>query len=121
MDTRRDFIYVQDLVDVVMKALDGHGKRGVYHISSGTDYAIKDLFDATVKALGITLDKDVEVRPRNEDDVYTILLDPSKTNKDFDWKITTPLEVGIKAAIEWYKSHGLTETYTHLKGTDADH
>jgi len=120
MDTRRDFIYVQDLVDVVMKALDGQGKRGVYHISSGTDYAIKDLFDATVKALGITLDKDAEVRPRNEDDVYTILLDPSKTNKDFDWKITTPLEDGIKEAIEWYKSHGLTETYTHLKGTNAE-
>lgn len=118
MDTRRDFIYVQDLVDVVMKALDGKGSRGYYHISSGSDYSIKELFDATIKALGIKLDKEVEVRPRGEDDVYTILIDPAETNKDFDWKITTPLETGVKAAIDWYKSHGITQTFTHLKALD---
>src|SRR5207248_2858974 len=33
MDTRRDFVFVDDLVDVVMKALDGVGRSGVYHIS----------------------------------------------------------------------------------------
>jgi UDP-glucose 4-epimerase len=115
MDTRRDFIYVQDLIDIVIKALDGLGTRGPYHVSSGSDYAIKELFDETVKALGIKLEKDIEVRPRNPDDAYTILLDPSKTNRDFNWKITTPLHDGVQAAIEWYKSHGLTETYTHLK------
>lgn len=115
MDTRRDFIYVQDLIDVVEKALNGMGSKGYYHVSSGSDYAIKELFDAAVKALGIQLDKEVEVRPRGADDVYTILLDPSKTNNDFQWKITTPLQQGITAAIEWYKKFGITQTYTHLK------
>ncbi len=118
MDTRRDFIYIDDLVAAVMKALDGLGERGYYHISSGADYSIKELFDATIKALGITLEKDVEVRPRSEDDVYTILLDPSKINKDFNWKVTTPLEDGIKNTIEWYKKYGITQTYTHLKSTE---
>ena len=70
MDTRRDFIYVDDLVEVVLKSLDGKGSNGIYHISSGSDFAI-DLFDATIKALNITLKEDVEVRPRNPDDVYT--------------------------------------------------
>lgn len=115
MDTRRDFIYVQDLVDVVVKAICGQGESGPYHISSGSDYAIKELFDATVKALDIRLDNEVEVRPRNADDVYTILLDPSKTNKDFNWKISTPLEQGVKNAIEYYKKYGITQTYTHLR------
>lgn len=115
MDTRRDFIFVEDLVDVVMKAIDGQGKRGYYHVSSGSDYAIKELFDATVAALGIELDKEVEVKPRNPDDVYTILLDPSKTNADFGWKVKTPLREGIKRTIAWYKTHGITQTFTHLK------
>ncbi len=118
MDTRRDFIFVDDLVNVVIKAIDGMGKRGIYHVSSGTDYAIKELYDATLKALEIVPEKDVEVRERGEDDVYTILLDPKKTNDDFDWKVTTPLEEGIKKAIEWYKTHGITQTYTHLKGAN---
>jgi UDP-glucose 4-epimerase len=114
MDTRRDFIYVNDLVDVVIKALDGMGERGTYHISSGGDFSIKELFDATIAALGIHLEQDVEVRPRNPDDAFTILLDPSKTNQDFNWTVTTPLKEGVKAAIEWYKQYGITQTFTHL-------
>ncbi len=115
MDTRRDFIYVSDLVEVISLAVDGRGLRGPYHVSSGKDFAIKELFDATVKALGIKLDNDVEVRPRNPDDVATILLDPSKTEGDFDWHITTPLEVGVAATIDYYRTHGIEQTYTHLK------
>lgn len=115
MDTRRDFIYVMDLIEVVVKALDGMGSSGYYHVSSGSDYSIKELFDATLKALGTTLEKDVEVRARNEDDVYTILIDPSKTNTDFQWKITTKLEDGVSKAIEYYKEFGITQTYTHLR------
>lgn len=115
MDTRRDFVYIDDIVDIVMKALKGMGSRGYYHISSGKDYAIKELFDATVKALSIKLEKEVEVRPRGADDVYTILIDPSQTSKDFDWKAGTPLEFGVNKAIEWYKTHDITQTFTHLK------
>jgi UDP-glucose 4-epimerase len=115
MDTRRDFIFINDLVDVVMKALIGQGQRGVYHVSSGSDYAIKELFDATVQALGISLKQDVEVRPRGADDAPTILLDPTKTNQDFSWAASTPLEPGVKAAIDWYRQHDITQTYTHLK------
>lgn len=115
MNTRRDFIYVSDLVDVVIKALDGMGTRGYYHISSGGDYAIKELYDATTKALGIGLDEEVEVRERNPDDVFSILLDPSKTNADFNWKTSIPLIEGVARAIEYYKKFGISETYTHLK------
>jgi len=115
MDTRRDFIFVADLVDVVMKAIRGQGGAGYYHISSGSDYAIKELFDETLRAMDITLAEGVEVRPRNPDDVFSILLDPSKTNQTFDWKITTPLAEGVRAAIDYYRTNGIKETYTHLK------
>lgn len=115
MDTRRDFIYIDDLVDCVMKAIDGAGSGGAYHISSGSDYSIKELFDATVAALGIELKTPVEQRPRNPDDAFTILLDPSRTQRDFNWKVTTPLTVGVRKAIDYYRQFGISETYTHLK------
>lgn len=118
MDTRRDFIYIDDLVDCVMKAIDGAGHKGAYHISSGSDYSIKELFDATIAALGIKLEKEVEVRPRNADDAYTILLDPSKTNRDFSWKITRSLKEGVANAIAYYRKYGIQETFTHLKLED---
>jgi len=121
MDTRRDFIYVKDLTACVLKALNGLGTRGYYHISTGSDYSIKELFDSTLKALDMKLEKDVEVKARGVDDVFTILIDPSKTNKDFAWKASTPLATGIKAAIEWYKVNGITQTFTHLKNADQKH
>ena len=115
MNTRRDFIFVSDLVDVVVRALDGMGHKGYYHISSGSDFAIKELYDATIEALGIVESEEVEVRERNPDDVFSILLDPSRTNQDFNWKASTPLMDGVARAIQYYKDFGISETYTHLK------
>lgn len=114
MDTRRDFIFVSDMVDIIEKAIDGKGRRGSYHISTGKDYSIKELFDATARALGIQLDAPVEVRPRNADDVYTILLDPSRTLQDFGVIPGYPLDEGIAHTIDYYRRYGISQTYTHL-------
>ena len=115
MDTRRDFVFVDDLIDLVWQAVvEGRG-HGVYHASSGSDYAIKELLDATLAALDIQLDEDVEVRPRAADDAYTILLDPTRVQGEFGWTPKTPLADGVAQAIAYYRDHGVTETFTHLK------
>ena len=116
MDTRRDFIYMDDLIDVVMQAVVGGVGHGHYHVSSGADFAIKELFDATLAALPeVELDEDVEVRPKGEDDAYTILLDPSRIRQDFDWEPKVPLEEGVQRAIDYYRERGILQTFTHLR------
>lgn len=115
MDTRRDFIYIDDLVALVLMALDGRGDPGVYHASSGSDYSIKELFNLTVDALGITLDEEVEERPRGEDDAFTILIDPEKTVETYGWRPQVTLADGVHRTVEWYGTSGIEETYTHLK------
>ena len=116
MDTRRDFIYVDDLVDVVAQAVvDGTG-HGAYHISSGSDFSIKELFDATIESLPeVELDEEVEVRPKGEDDAFTILLDPSRVRDDFGWEPKTPLGEGVRKAIDYYRERGIEQTFTHLR------
>jgi len=115
MDTRRDFVYVSDLIDVLVKAIDGTGSSGPYHVSSGGDYSIAELFEATLESLDMKLDAPVEVRPRGQDDAYTILLDPSRTQQEFSWLASVPLTEGVRAAIDYYDRFGITDTYTHLK------
>lgn len=115
VDTRRDYIYVDDIVPFVLKALEGQGE-GYYHISTGSDYAIKDVYSAVADALGV--DEPVEERPRGEDDAPTILLDPSRTKEDFGWEATTPLKEGIRKTVEWYEDHGVGQTFTHLRHED---
>lgn len=112
MDTRRDFVYVDDMINCIIKSVDGQGK-GTYHLSSGADFSIQELFDATTKAL--KLDIKAEVKARQPDDVFSILLDPARTTQDFDWKTEVPLDEGVKETIAYYQSHGIQETFTHLK------
>jgi UDP-glucose 4-epimerase len=89
VDTRRDFVFVDDMIDCAEKAVDGKGS-GTYHLSSGSDYSIKELFDATIAAMRINLERPVEERPRNPDDA------PSK-------------------AVDYYKQYGIEQTFTHLE------
>lgn len=121
MDTRRDFIFIEDLIDVVERAVDGEGEPGPYHVSSGSDVSIEDLLEATLKAMGIELDDPVEVRPRGEDDAFTILLDPSRTHDQFPgWEAKTPLQDGVDRAVGYYREFGIEETFTHLHMPDDD-
>lgn len=115
MDTRRDFIFVDDLVDVVVKAIDGTGRPGAYHVSTGSDYPISELFSNVLDAMGINLDEDVEVRPAGPDDAKTLLIDPTTTEKDFQWTAKTKLADGVAQAIRWYEKYGVEQTYTHLR------
>ncbi len=112
-NTRRDFIFVDDLVDCVMGAVDGAG-HGRFHISTGRDFAIRELFEAVVRALGMPADTPVEERERPPDDAPTILLDPSVTHETFGWSARTPLEEGVARAVAWCRAHGVSQTYTHL-------
>ena len=112
-NTRRDFVYVDDLVDVVMRAVQGGG-HGAYHVSTGRDVSIGTLFMAVVDAADHGSYAH-ETRERAVGDAETILLDPWRTTLEFDWKPATPLKEGVARAVEWYREHGVGETYTHLK------
>lgn len=113
-DTRRDFVYIDDLLEVVLKAVDGQGENGIYHVSTGYDYAIEDIFDEIAVAMGKTK-ADAFRQPRGADDVESLLLDPSDTMKMFEWEATTPLSDGIIRTVDWYDNNPVGETYTHLK------
>jgi UDP-glucose 4-epimerase len=111
---RRDFVFVEDLARVVLKACDGIG-HGTYHFSSGKDIAIEELYNAVVTAMGFTDKPEAEVKELGPDDVASILLDPSRTFEDFGQLTFTPLQHTVDTAISYYKRHGTLGEYTHLR------
>ena len=117
VDSRRDQMYVDDMIDLLILAVGGTG-HGPYHVGSGEDRPVKDMFDLIVEAMGIELDYEVEVRPRPEDDAATLLLDPSRTIEDFGWRPKIPMEEGIPRTIAWYRENEVGPTYTHLKAEE---
>lgn len=111
---RRDFVFVGDLAANVVKACDGTGS-GAYHFSSGGDVAIKELYDAVVKGMGLNEYPEPDVRELGADDAPSILLDPSRTFADFGNITFTPLEETVRRACEYYREFGVVGGYTHLK------
>jgi len=113
-NARRDFVFVEDLARIVLRAIDGTGS-GAYHFSSGKDVAIQELYDAVVDALDVPGRPKAQVKELAPDDVFSILLDPSRTFEDFGEIEFTPLQKTVSAAMTYYKQHGTLGEYTHLR------
>jgi UDP-glucose 4-epimerase len=113
-EARRDFVYVGDLAKAVVQACDGTGS-GAYHFSSGSDVAILELYEEVAKAMGFNEIPEVEIKSLGDDDVFSILLDPSRTIADFGPIEFTPISQTVSSAIDYYKEHGTLGEYTHLK------
>jgi UDP-glucose 4-epimerase len=116
---RRDFCYAGDLAKVVVQAANGKG-NGTYHFSSGKDVAIKELYDAVVKAMKLNDYPEPEMKPLGPDDAASILLDPSRTFADFGDIAFTPLDEIARLSVERWEKEGVVGGYTHLKEARAD-
>jgi len=119
-DTKRDYVAMGDFLELFDRVIAEGAPTGVFHVSSGTDISIKEIFDAVAAEIGIKLDKPVEVRPSDPDDVSTILLDPSETQSAFGWTARTPFREGLRSLIVWYDENGVEQTFSHLRGQQKD-
>ena len=93
------------------------GQLGVYHVSSGSDFSIKELFDATVAAIGHRARRSrVEVRPRTPTMRFIDPARPQPQTRRTSAGRRRPLSRrASQRAIAYYRDYGITETYTHLK------
>lgn len=112
--SRRDFVFVKDLVKNVIKAIDGTGE-GAYHFSSGKDVSIQELYDEVVKQMDIKEYPEPEIKELGADHAYSILLDPSRTFEDFGAIEFTPLSEIVRETVAYFREFGVHGGYTHLK------
>lgn len=116
VDTRRDMVFIDDLVDAVMRAVD-RGVTGKFDICSGNHLPIERLYWAVALSLGC------DVEPGRvaaaADDVAQMELDPRGADIVFDWLASTQFEQGVARTVAWYREHGVDQTYTHLNVPEA--
>ena len=112
VDTTRDMVFINDLVDGVMKAVNNPEVRGKYDMCSGKHRPIRELYDTVAAAIGAE-DEPAHV-PAGPDDVHKMQLDTAPAAFDLHWMASTDLADGVRAAVDWYDNNGVTDTYTHL-------
>ena len=111
----RDFLDIEDFFALMDLAMAPDAPTGVFNVGPGVGNSIKDVFDAVVDYLGVTLDAPVDVRPVGDDDIPTVVLDPSATDRAFGWRATVSFDEAMTRMLEWYDAHGVSAVYTHLK------
>ena len=102
-----DFLRLMDL------ALDESAPIGKFNVSSGLGYSIYDVFCAVCEYLEIDI-PEVPKMPVGDDDVPEVVLDPSVTEKTFNWKAKINFKDTIHNQLKWYDEFGINDIYSHL-------
>lgn len=92
----RDYLYIDDLVALVARAVNGSA-CGVYNAGSGTGYSLNAVRAAVEQVTGRTMR--VEHLPARGYDVREVVLDIAAAGARFGWRPSVGLEEGI--ALTW--------------------
>ena len=95
----REFLFVDDMAEAVVYALENQLPEYLYNVGSGKDVMIKELAETIQKAIGhkgkIIWDAE------KPDGTPRKLMDVSKM-KNIGWTYSTELEEGIEKTYEWF-------------------
>jgi UDP-glucose 4-epimerase len=99
----RDYVYVGDVVDALMAALEVSKAEGPYHVGTGVEISVNDLFKRIAK---LTEYKKKPVKgPADIGAPFRSSLDSSKIRKELDWTATTTLDEGLWLTVDWFRSN----------------
>jgi UDP-glucose 4-epimerase len=115
-NSTRDFIDMEDFLDILEIAFANEIATGAYNVSTGVSSTIKDVFDEVVAHLSMKA-PEVPIVEVEADDVKDVVLDPSYTEKVFNWRAKYDFKKTIKRQLEWYDVHGVTDIYSHLSSS----
>jgi UDP-glucose 4-epimerase len=95
-DVVRDYIYVEDLVDAIYRALTYNTSSHVFNIGSGKGHSLNDLLTIIRNVTG--RDLSVTYTKTRTFDVPGIYLDITRAAVELNWEPYTSIEQGIKYA-----------------------
>lgn len=98
-EVRRDFVYISDAVDAIVKTINCPAAQGEINIGGGRSTSLNELLDAIGETLGHQVERRyIASRPF---DVPVSFLDITKAREVLDWAPTTPPAEGLKLMLEW--------------------
>jgi len=98
----RDYTYITDIVDGVVRCIDRRHKYEVFNIGKGDGTSLKDFIGLVQKYTGKKAN--IRVMPDQPGDVPYTCANVSKARKLLGYKAKVPFEEGIRRTVEWYNS-----------------
>lgn len=103
--TSRDYTYVDDIMDGVLRSVDGCSGYRVYNIGESRTVRLHELIQIIAHTLGV--EARIEQRPLQPGDVTRTYANIDRMRSELGYDPRTPIEDGIRKMVEWYRSeHG---------------
>jgi len=93
----RDYVYVGDVVDANLAAIDYAGPARVFNIGTGRETSVVELLDACQAAAGTAIEP--EQRPPRLGELQRSCLNPSLAARELGWHARTDLAAGLAATL----------------------
>jgi nucleoside-diphosphate-sugar epimerase len=99
----RDFTFVANVVDGVLKAVQAPGASAhVINVATGSRISLNRLFTSMREMIGSRVD--AKYGPTRPGDVKDSIADITKARRLLGYEPTVSLEQGLKSTIDWYRS-----------------
>lgn len=96
----RDYTYIDDIVDGVIRAIDRRHTYEVFNLGKGSGTSLREFIDLVQKHTGKKAT--IKVMPDQPGDVPYTCADVSKAYELLGYKATVPFEEGIRRTVKWY-------------------
>ena len=106
--SRRDYTFIDDIVDGVVRALDRPNGYQIYNLGESSTISLAELVEAIGRAVGRApvLDR----QPMQPGDVTITYADVSKARAELGYEPSTDLEAGLTRFMAWYRESAATLT-----------
>ena len=107
-DMRRDFTYIDDIVDGTLRALDETTRFGdvphrVYNLGNNHPEELLRFIEILEQAVGKPAQR--ILRPMQAGDVRSTAADIDATSRDLGWRPTTGIETGLPRLVTWLREY----------------
>ena len=93
-DSKRDFLHIDDFVDIILKIKDYNFKFEIFNIGSGKSYSFNQIIEKIEK---ISMEKlNVEYKENKESFIGEIIADISKINNKIKWYPKISFDEGLE-------------------------
>jgi UDP-glucuronate 4-epimerase len=103
-DMKRDFTYIDDIVEGVKAALfaDGLGRYEIFNLGNNRPEQLMDMIQYLGDALSI--EPQMEMLPMQPGDVPVTYADISRSMDKLGYRPTTDLKTGLQQFVEWFQT-----------------
>jgi nucleoside-diphosphate-sugar epimerase len=101
----RDFVYIGDVIEALIRAGSREGGTGVINIGSGRATTVRDVVGTVLELTGSKSKAIFGALADREDEIWRVCADVTRVREVLRWKAATPLAEGLGKTIEWIREN----------------